>query len=106
MALVTSLIGLVQLLVVSNTVFPDSMKDLEPAFSQAPKGNVVRSTLGTFPLIKLYGPTAVAESGIKRKVDQCLAEGMIAGTSLSNPFGLARSYSHWCYPAQSGKFIN
>ncbi len=89
MALVTSLVGLVQLLIVGNTVLPYSMKDFEPAFSQAPKGDVVRSTFGTFPLIKLYGPTAVAESGIKRKVDQCLAEGMIAGTSLSNPFGLA-----------------
>ena len=89
MASVTSLVGLVQLLVVGNTVLPDSVKDFEPAFSQAPKGNVVRSTLGTFSLIKLYGPTAVAESGIKCKVEQCLAEGMIAGTSLSNPFGLA-----------------
>ena len=89
MALVTFLVGLVQLLVVGNTVLPDSVKDFEPSFSQAPKGDVVCSTLGTFPLIKLYRPTAVTESGIKRKVDQCLAEGMIAGTSLSNSFGLA-----------------
>ena len=104
--MIMSLVSLVQLLVISNTVFPDSMKDFEPAFSQAPKGDVVRSTLGTFPLIKLYSPTTIAESGIKRKVNQCLAEGMVAGASLSNPFGLARSYSHWCYPAQSGKFVN
>jgi len=106
MVLITSLVGLVQLLVVSSTVFPYSMKDFEPAFSQAPKGDVVRSTLGTFPLIKLCGPAAVAESAIKRKVDQCLVESMITGTSLSNPPGLVRSYGHRCCAAQSGKFID
>ena len=35
---------------------------------QTPKGNIMRSTLGTFPVIKLCGPTVVAESDIERNV--------------------------------------
>ncbi len=87
MALVTSLVGLVQLLVVSNTVFPDSVKDFEPAFSQAPKGDVVHSTLGTFSLIELYSPTTVPESSVESEMDKCLAKRMITGSSLPNFFG-------------------
>ena len=68
-------------------MFPDPKDDSEPTLGQASQGSVVHRSFATFaPIGELFRPAAAAEGCVESNMDECLAEGMVAGTSLADLF--------------------